>query len=291
MKIDRYKYLLLTACICMGITSFAQGVCSSTALAPVFKQDFGTGAASTSKSTVPPGFTTNYIFDNVSTDGHYIVTPLVQNSGKGDWANGGDHTGNPNGNMFLVNAGTGASLFFSQQVTGFCAGSTYSFSAWLANVNTISNTLPICGASYVYPKVTFNIKDGNTGAILASFTTDTLPLAKAIAGPLKWQQYGISSFAVPSGTTSLKLEMVDFYGGQPQCGNDLAIDDIVFSACTPQATAKFPSATSTATICTGASTTISAVLTNSPFTSPVYQWQKSSDGGTTWTNVDRKSVV
>jgi len=45
MKTNRYTYLLLTACICMGITSFAQGVCSGSALAPVFKQDFGTSAA------------------------------------------------------------------------------------------------------------------------------------------------------------------------------------------------------------------------------------------------------
>ncbi|MEB3067369.1 hypothetical protein, partial [Parvimonas micra] len=75
-------------------------------------------------------------------DGRYIVTPRVQNSGRNDWAVGADHTGNSNGNMFLVNAGTGGSVFFTQQVDNLCPGSTYNFSAWLANVNTTSNTLP-----------------------------------------------------------------------------------------------------------------------------------------------------
>ena len=57
------------------------------------------------------------------------LSNVYQNSGKNDWAVGNDHTGNANGNMFLVNAGTGGSVFFSQQVDNLCPGSKYNFSA------------------------------------------------------------------------------------------------------------------------------------------------------------------
>jgi gliding motility-associated-like protein len=283
MKPGRYTYLLLLL-LCLFTCNMAtsQGVCTSSALAPVFRQTFDSAASSGSKGLVPTGFVTNYAYQNKTSlsDGEYIVTPLVQNSQKADWAVGGDHTGNTNGNMFLVNAGTGASLFFYQQVDNLCPGSVYSFSAWLLNANTITKTLPICGAGYVYPKVTFNIKN-LSGTVLASYTTDTLPLTKSTSVAPNWRQYGFQ-FALPAGTTSLILEMVDYYGGKPQCGNDLAIDDILFSACTPTATATLSTASS---ICAGTSTSISCSLVNSPFSNPAYQWQKSTDGGSTWSNI------
>jgi len=269
-------------CLCTSIWVSGQSTCSSNALVPVFSQTFGQGASSSSRSTVPAGFTTNYNFQNTGdlNDGSYIVTPRVQNAGRADWAVGADHTGNSNGNMFLVNAGTGGSVFFSQQVDNLCPGSTYNFSAWLANVNTTSLTLPVCGAGYVYPNVTFNIKN-TSGTVLASYSTGNLPLtANNIVAP-NWQQYGFS-FALPSGTTSLVLEMVDAYGGLPQCGNDLAIDDILFTACTPSVSVAFSTANA---ICSGTNTSISASILNSPFTSPAYQWQKSIDGGNNWVNI------
>ncbi len=277
-----YRVVLLLCCLYTTLMVKGQGTCSSSALAPVFSQTFGQGSSSSSKTTVPTGFNTNYSFQSSGAlnDGMYIVTPRVQNSGRNDWAVGTDHTGNSNGNMFLVNAGTGGSVFFTQQVDNLCPGSTYNFSAWMANVNTTSNTLPICGSGYVYPNVTFNIKN-TSGTVLATYNTGDLPLTANRSVAPNWLQYGFS-FALPSGTTSLVLEMVDAYGGQPQCGNDLAIDDILFTACTPTATVSFNTGT---TICAGTSTTINASIVNNPFTSPAYQWQKSTDGGVTWSNI------
>jgi len=252
-------------------------LCPNNALAPVFKQDFGQGATSSSTSTAPAG-TTNYNFGNVGTDGNYVLTPLFQNAGKAEWTKGGDHTGNTNGNMFLVNAGGGKSLFFKETVTGLCSGSTFNFSAWLANANT-PNTIGVCGGGLVYANVIFNIKN-TSGVLLATYNTGNLPLSPN-NGPANWQQYGFQ-FTLPAGTTSLVLEMVDFWGGANACGNDLALDDILFTACTPQATI---SLNTSSTICAGSSTTISTSLINSPFTSPAYQWQKSLDNGTTWNNI------
>ena len=138
---QRYTYhvVLLLCCLYTSLLVKGQGTCSSSALAPVFSETFGQGSSSSSKTTVPAGFNTKYSFQNNNDpldQGKYIVTPLVQNSGHGDWAVGADHTGNSNGNMFLVNAGKDRSLFFSQQVDNLCPGSTYNFSAWIANVNT-----------------------------------------------------------------------------------------------------------------------------------------------------------
>ncbi|MDB5210906.1 MAG: hypothetical protein JWQ30_1733, partial [Sediminibacterium sp.] len=288
MKANRYTYLLpMLICICLGVRSGAQGVCASSALVPVFSETFGTSAFSTTKTTTPAGFTTNYAFNGLTSlaDGQYMVTPLVQNSLKNDWAVGGDHTGNANGNMYLINAGRPASgpvdLFFSKQVDNLCPGSVYSFSAWLLNANTTSNTVGICGAGIVLPKVTFNIKN-TSGFILQTYTTTDLPLTPDRVGAPNWLQYGFQ-FTLPAGTTSLILEMRDFYGGQASyCGNDLAIDDILFSACAPTATAAFSTASS---ICSGSSTSINCSLVNSPYSTPAYQWQKSTDNGVNWSNI------
>ena len=99
-----YRVVLLLCCLYTSSVVKGQGTCSSSALAPVFSQTFGQGANSSSKTTVPSGFTTNYSFQSSGAldDGRYIVTPRVQNSNRDDWAVGTDHTGNSNGNMFFL---------------------------------------------------------------------------------------------------------------------------------------------------------------------------------------------
>ncbi|SJZ81091.1 PKD domain-containing protein, partial [Sediminibacterium ginsengisoli] len=294
MNASRYTYLfVLTACCLFALTLKAQtvGVCSSNALAPVFKQDFGTGTSSSSSSAQAPAGSTNYTYSlaNVGSDGYYALTPKFDNAGKPEWTKGGDHTstvaGNPaNGNMFLVNAGGSNSIFFQQDVNSLCPGSTYNFSAWLANANTPA-TVTQCGSSYVYAKVRFNIKNAADGTILQTYVTPDLPLSPN-NGPANWIQYGFQ-FSVPSSVSQLRLEMVDERGGGAACGNDLAIDDIEFYACTPLATASINTPTS---VCIGSTAIISSTLSNNPFLNPVYQWEKSTNGGSTWTAMGSPST-
>jgi len=137
----------------------------------------------------------------------------------------------------------------------------------------------------VYPKVIFRIRD-LSGTILNSVTTGLLPLSPN-NGPLNWQQYGFQ-FSLPSGVTSVIFEMVDYYGGGAQCGNDVALDDILFTACTPQVIANV---SSNSNACLGTRDTISSSLVNSPYVNPAYQWQKSTDGGTTWVNIGGASIT
>uniref|UniRef100_UPI00260555D5 Ig-like domain-containing protein n=1 Tax=Hydrotalea sp. TaxID=2881279 RepID=UPI00260555D5 len=259
------------------VKSQTSGICNSSALKPVFIQDFGTASSPTATSKAAPG-STYYTYGNVGTDGNYIITPFVQNANKNDWAKGGDHTGNTNGNMFLVNAGGNNSIYFRDTVSNLCDGSVFNFSAWLANVNS-PNTQSVCEEGLVYARVIFNVKD-LSGNVIGTVTTGNLPLSPA-AGPLNWNQYGFQ-FALPAGMNTLILEMVDFYGGGAQCGNDLALDDILFTACTPNVTANITTANS---VCVGSQANIVANLVNNPFTAPAYQWQKSMDNGATWSNL------
>ncbi|MBX9779533.1 MAG: gliding motility-associated C-terminal domain-containing protein [Chitinophagaceae bacterium] len=275
-----FPLLLLIILLVATTRLAAQGsssFCGNTALVPVFKQDFGSGANASATTTAPAG-STNYNFGWVGSDGNYIVTPRVENAGKSDWTKGGDHTGNPNGNMFLVNAGGNRSIFLQQTVSGLCPGSSYSFTAWLANVNTIS-TKSVCGSGLIYSKITFNIKD-LANNLLATYTTDTLPLSP-VNGPPNWKKYGFQ-FSLPANITSLKLEIVDYWGGGAACGNDVALDDILFEACVPQITV---SLAGNASVCVGDSGKLQTTLINSPYLNPAYLWQKSKDGGTTWDNL------
>ncbi|MBL7759481.1 MAG: gliding motility-associated C-terminal domain-containing protein [Sediminibacterium sp.] len=265
--------LLLSFCGYSQSSSY----CSNTAMVPVFKQTFDSSISSSTISMAPGG-STNYLYGNVGTDGRYIVTPRVENAGKGDWTRGGDHTGDSNGNMFLVNAGSNKSILLQQTVNNLCSGSSYSFSAWAANVNT-SKTADICGTGLRYPKLTFNIKT-LSNVLLASYTTGNLPLSPD-NGPVNWQKYGFQ-FDLPANTSSLRIEIVDAWGGGDACGNDLALDDILFEACIPQITVSLNSSNSN--VCVGTSATIQSKLVNSPYTSPAYQWQKSADG-ISWANL------
>ncbi|MDD2792475.1 MAG: PKD domain-containing protein [Sediminibacterium sp.] len=277
-KIPRH-ILSWTAFMFLSVCGYTQSssYCSNTAMVPVFKQTFDTSPSSSTISLAPPG-STNYTPGNVGTDGRYIVTPRVENAGKGDWTIGGDHTGNINGNMFLVNAGSNKSILLQQTVNDLCSGSSYSFSAWAANVNT-SKTSGICGSGLRYPKLTFNIKT-LSNVLLATYTTGNLPLSPD-NGPVNWQKYGFQ-FDLPANTSSLRIEIVDAWGGGDACGNDLALDDILFEACIPQITVSLNSSSSN--ICAGTSAAIQSNLTNSPYTSPAYQWQKSTDGSS-WANL------
>ena len=108
-----------------------------------------------------------------------------------------------------------------------------------------------------------------------------------IAGTVQpeWNQYGLV-FTTAVGQNEVILKMLN--NGIGGCGNDLAIDDIVFKSCGDFITLTNNENEIFKTACEdegSISTTITATPDFSVFNTHFYQWQQSNDR-LTWTNID-----
>ncbi|XVJ65316.1 MAG: T9SS type B sorting domain-containing protein [Lacibacter sp.] len=259
---------------------FTNQVCSGSLGTPIVNITFGSGSTNPGPqiSTLIPGASTNYNYAAYATgnppsvifDGDYATVNAVPNNGA--WFTGGtDHTGNPNGYMAFFNSAPTPGEFYRQTVSGLCPGTTYEFSVWVANVINPS-VLP--GA--ILPNITFKILDPSTSAILGLFNSGDIPMSNSMT----WRQYSFL-FQSPAATNSVTLVLENNnIGGNTQPGNDLALDDITFRPCGPGITA----AINTPSICLGQTVNLTGNVTGS-FNNPAFQWQLSSDGGITFSNI------
>jgi gliding motility-associated-like protein len=187
-----------------------------------------------------------------------------------------DHTpSESNGYFMLVNASSSAGDFYVNTVTGLCANTTYEFAAWIMNVLKPSS----CSGDGIDPNLTFKIETTN-GSLLASINTkDILETQTPV-----WQQFGLF-FSTPPGVTTVVCRITNNTPGG--CGNDLALDDITLSPCGPQVNTKVTANNSDfidACVNSNTSFVISSTV-SAGFQNPVQQWQKSIDGGVTWTDI------
>ncbi|MFT3794887.1 T9SS type B sorting domain-containing protein [Flavobacterium sp.] len=260
----------------LSLGGYAQlGFCPGSKGDPLFSENFGNGT--TYGPALPAGITTYPFVTGAPNDGFYTL--YYHSSLYSTWHYSLDHTpdatNGPNGKMLIVNANAATSGdFYKKTVTGLCVNTTFEFSAWLMNVyNPNSN---FCGAGQIPINVRFEIWNATETILLGSGNTGNIMGSNA---PL-WQQFALVFTTVSE--TSVVLKMKN--NGLGGCGNDLAIDDISFSACGDLTTVSSPSvAGTTYTTCTNPvsiqldATTTSAV----PY---FYQWQTSPDG-TTWTDI------
>lgn len=251
-----------------------------------FSENFGSMADGVDRRNYPVDGVVlyNYQPSGVLNAENYIITNNPVN-GSGDWANTTDHTGGYRGGMLLTNSAVTPRQFYEKTITGLCPGSVYNFSAWLMNVNTNTAFSNGCRAGYQYAGVTFKVVDAfNPARVLNEFRTRSVSMMLGSRGPT-WQKYG-GTFIVPSDVDSVTVFIVnDKPGG---CGNDIAIDDIEFSYCSPSivATIDGDGETLQEVLCEGAPITLSASFQPAGyFVDPVYQWQMSDDEGRTWINV------
>lgn len=255
-------------------------VCSGSLGTPIVNITFGSGSINPGPQifTQIPGASTNYNFasyvsgnpPSVIFDGDYALVNGVPSNPA--WYTGAsDHTGNANGYMAFFNSAPTPGEFYRQTVSGLCAGTTYEFSTWVANVINPS-VLPTA----ILPNITFKILNPSNAALLASFNTGDIPMANAMT----WRQYSFL-FVAPSATNSVTLVLENNnVGGNAQPGNDLALDDITFRPCGPLVNASL----NTPTVCYGQSINLSGSVTGL-LNNPAYQWQISSDAGNTFTNI------
>lgn len=251
------------------------GFCPGSEGEPLFTEDFGNGT--TYGPALPAGVTTYAFVTGAPNDGQYTVH---NNSYQyTTWHNSLDHTPDatdgPNGKMLLMNANAVTSGdFYKKTVTGLCVNTTFEFSAWVMNVyNPNSN---YCGAGQIPINVRFEIWNAAETILLGSGNTGNIFGSPA---PL-WQQFALVFTTVSE--TSVVLKMKN--NGVGGCGNDLAIDDISFSACGDVTTVSSPSVSGDtyATCMNPVSLQLQAATASA--VPHFYQWQISTDG-VNWTDV------
>jgi len=264
------KYLIS---LLVSIFFFSEGnaqLCTGSLGDPVVKLDFGSGT-STHGSALGTGITSyTYTTANFPSDGSYTVESTTNTPGT--WWTTTDHTGG--GYMMVVNASFSTTdYFYKNTVSGLCAGTTYEFAAWIMNLLRSQDNSP--------PNITFTI-EATDGTILGTYNTGNIGLSSSAV----WKQYGFF-FTTPSGVDTVVIRMRNNKAGAAP-GNDIALDDITFRACGPTVTSEIVNESVTnLDVCEGESKsiTLSGSVTSSAYTTVGYQWQNSTDGGTTWTDI------
>ncbi len=225
--------------------------------------DFGSGSANVLQND--PQIAPGYIYETnpPPQDGKYTITNYTGfwNLFEG-WISIRDNSADPQGYMMVVNASYEPGLFYSQEITGLCENTVYEFTADIIN-------LLATGSNMIKPDVSFLLN----GAEM--YTTGEIPENET------WQTYGFT-FETYSGQNQLNLSLRNNAPGG--LGNDLAIDNISFRPCGPEATIVPNNAQ---IICADNDPVIlEAELLNNSYPDPVFQWQLSIDGGVSWNNIE-----
>ncbi|WP_396591476.1 T9SS type B sorting domain-containing protein [Allomuricauda sp. R78024] len=251
------------------------GFCSGNSGDPIFTETFGTGLQD--GPPLPAGATTyNYVNGGPlePVDGNYTISSRTNFF---DWFNTNDHTpGDTNGKAFIVNASFTSGEFFRRTINGLCENTSYEFSSWLINLLPSAG----CSGNGIPINVRFQIWDNTDTNLLATGDTGNIfSTSTAI-----WEQYALVFQTLP-GQTSVILKMLN--NGIGGCGNDLAIDDIVFRACGDRITLADTLDNTSIAICeenVPISVDLNATPDFSIYSTHAYQWQESTDG-TTWNDI------
>lgn len=236
--------------------------CTGNLGANIFEDgDFGSGPENilSENPGIAPGY--SYGQGTPPPDGIYIIT-----NDMGAWSNiydtwlqVSDNSGDPNGYMMVVNASHEPGLFYDQVVEGLCENTLYEFSADVLNV--IKST----EGGHIFPDVSFLIDS------VVAFNTGSIPQDE------RWHTYGFT-FVTGPGQESIQLSLRNNAPGG--FGNDLALDNISFRACGPNALILPAEITN---ICDdGSPIHLNATIDGDQFPNPALQWQQSFDEGLTW---------
>lgn len=238
---------------------------------PIVDITFGSGTGF--GPALAPGITNmNYQSSGCVLDNAYEIVNSVSGCYVGDWVTvSSDHTGDPNGYFMLIGASDQPSDFYVQTVTGLCGSTSYQFAAWVLNMASHSGE--------ILPDITFSIEKTD-GTVLGSLDTGPIPWNN----PALWVQYPFF-FTTPPGVTAVVLRMRNNAPGG--YGNDLSLDDITFRTSGPSIGVTISGhAGDTVTLCSVPSNTLQFLGTvGSCYASTAYQWQESTDNGSSWTNI------
>jgi Secretion system C-terminal sorting domain len=219
--------LTLVALVISSVTTktFAQLTCQSETV--LFSETFGTGTTPTSNTDVIPAALTFQGSGMLVGEGVYRVIDSTQQ--KPEWQVSGDHTGDANGKMLVIN-GT-ADTFYSHRADGLNGfrAATYIASMFLMNLDVTGT----CSVNPLLPAISIRLEylaEDNTWQPLTGSPYAAPGVAQS-ANPT-WVQIG-STFILPSTGSflvkSMRVLLVNRTAGG--CGNDFALDDIKLSFC------------------------------------------------------------
>ncbi|VXC37164.1 conserved exported hypothetical protein [Flavobacterium sp. 9AF] len=267
------NYLIILFLFNYTFTFSQLGFCNGSSGAPIFFENFGSG--STYGPQLPAGVTNyTYVASGFPQDGQYTLynrTNLIPNN----WLYSLDHTPDTqpdglNGKCLIVNASNTPGQFYRRVVTGLCSNTTFEFTAWLLNIyNSASNGCPGTGIPI---NVTFEIWNATETVLLRSGSTGNI----AGTSTPNWTQYGLV-FTMPTGQSAVVLKMKN--NGAGGCGNDLAIDDIMFRSCGDySAIANTTTSGNSITICPNETLINNSLqVSTSGASTYFYQWQQSTN--------------
>ena len=268
------KHILLIVIIfCFSFYNYAQ-LCEGSLGDPIVEIDFGSGTGrGTALGSTITAF--NYVGTGTLDEGEYTIFNTTSCLKENPWHITGDHTGNANGYMMVINSAVLANegIFYTKTVDGLCSDTTYEFSAWVMNMMNPAN-----GTDEHNPNITFRVSDTN-GNLLGSYNTGNIPQTSSPT----WIQYGFF-FNLDSDTEVIITILNSAASGR---GNDIVLDDIAFRPCGPTITNSIDgnnissiNACKDETINYTLETTLS-----SGYSDPRYQWQYSNDNGMTWIDI------
>lgn len=256
------------------------GFCTGSKGDPIFHEDFGTGSGT--GQPLPAGVTNYTFISQDPQDGQYTISDdigAVINSWHQDLPN----ETLSNGRALIVNADYTAGQFYKTTISGLCENTTYEFSAFLINI--YDRDSQVCANGGIPINVRFEIWDETDSNLLKAGNTGNI----ASTSNPEWDRYALTFQSEP-GQGSVVLKMFNNSGGG--CGNDLAIDDIIFQSCGDLTVVKSSDGVGeTYAICeedAPANLQLVAEPDNSVYNEHYFQWQKSDDGAN-WQDIPNEN--
>jgi hypothetical protein len=251
-------------------------------------QGLGDGQYSIVKN-ISPRSGTNRLADRVGSCVAALPSQLAcaQRMHGGHWDVDGDHSGTTNsigniplaegsngGYMLMVNADYVASESYRQTINNLCPNTYYEFSAWVRNI------CATCGNDYTTGG---NYSPTRTPGVLPNLTFALDDLDRYNSGEMA---YGIGwvkkGFVFVTGPTQNQATFSIRNNSQGGGGNDWVIDDISVATCLPNMSY---SPTLNPVVCQGNAFTIRDTIRSYFNNYRHHQWQRSTDGGVTWTDL------
>ncbi|AVR46311.1 hypothetical protein C7S20_14135 [Christiangramia fulva] len=271
------KFLAAAALLLFYIQAQAQlGFCTGSKGDPIFHEDFGSGTGT--GPPLAPGITNYTFISEDPQDGQYTIADDIGNVIT-SWHQNLPNETLSNGRALIVNADYTAGLFYKTSISGLCENTTYEFSAFLINI--YNRASQVCENGGIPINVRFEIWDESGTVLLNGGNTGDITSTNSP----KWDRYALTFRSEP-GQGSVILKM--FNNGAGGCGNDLAIDDIIFRSCGDLTTVETTDgSTGIYAVCEeNAPVNINLVASpdNSVYDEHYFQWQKSPDANS-WTDI------